>query len=640
MCGIAGILSPHRRHIITDMTALLEHRGPDDVGYYHDDVISLGYRRLSIVDIDGGRQPMTNESGSLQLICNGEIYNSPELRRDLKAKGHQFRTLCDVEVILHLYEEYGSDCVKYLRGMFAFAIWDRTDGKLFLGRDHLGQKQLYYYHNDREFIFASEIKALIKSGLVATAIDYEGLWHFISLRFVPYRLTLFDGVEKLPAATTLSWKNGRISTEKYWSLSFSRKLRRKESEIVDGLDDLLQKTVKSHLQSDVRVGAFLSGGIDSGTIATMMANLDENPLAAFSIGVKDSSFNELPYSRIVAQLYGMETHEEVIEEDIVSLLPSMIYHMEEPVDPYGIGVYLASRLASKSVKVVLGGDGGDENFAGYDRFSGQKILNYYTILPAWLRRSVMHKIVGFIPETFSYKSFAQKAMWMNELSFYSGGERYAQSMSYLRFTEDAKKELFMISASKEIRHLDSLDNLLDFFDSTDSDSFVDKMLNTELMTRVPEHLMVVSDRMSMAHSLESRSPLLDYKLVEYAASIPASLKLNGIQLKYILRKVSTRYLPDELVNRPKQGFGFPFGIWMRGELQPFVRNLFRSSRFVEMGIFDGNYMTRILDEHVDGKIDHTYRLLILINLEIWHWLFLEGQTISSAKERIAQLSRR
>ena len=639
MCGIAGILSPDKHDVITKMTEVLTHRGPDEHGYYHDDFISLGQRRLSIIDLAGGRQPISNETDTLYLICNGEIYNSPELRKQLISSGHTFKTSTDVEVILHLYEEYGRNCVKHLRGMFAFAIWDKKKRTLFLARDHMGQKPLFFYQNDQTFAFASEVKGILASGLMEPKLDLDGLWHYVSLRFIPDRYSLFKGIQKLPAATWLFLENGNITIERYWNLNFNNKFPDKEQEIVEGLNTLLLETVKDHMLSDVRVGAFLSGGIDSSTVSAMMATLTGEPIPTFSIGVKEQGFNELPYARMVVDRYGLEPHEKVVKADLIHLIPSMIYHMDEPSDPFAVGVYLVSQVASESVKVVLGGDGGDENFAGYDRFVGNRLVDYYCLLPQWFRKIVMKKIIERIPESFGYKSLAQKASWVNEMSLFSGGERYAQSMSFLRFTQEAKQKLFTESARNQIEDYDSLTKILTFFESENVDHLVDRMLYTDLMTRMPEHLLVIVDRMTMAHSLESRSPLIDYKVVEYAASIPAELKLKGNTLKYVLRKVADRYLPPELIHRKKVGFGFPLGIWMRTELKIFLNNLFRQSRFVELGIFDRAYVHRLLQEHISGKVDHNFRLWILINLEIWYRLYFEDETVDSMGAFIDRISR-
>lgn len=637
MCGIAGIVSSKHRDAIEPMTRALAHRGPDGEGFYSDECIALGHRRLSIIDLEGGAQPISNESGTLQLICNGEIYNSPELRRSLSAKGHIFKTATDVEVILHLYEEHGSDCVKHLRGMFAFAIWDSGQHLLFLARDHLGQKQLFYHWNGEEFLFASEIKALLASKLIAPRVDLDALWHYVSLRFIPDDYSLFGCIKKLEAATSLSWQDGRIAIERYWSLHFREKLPGSEAEIEEGLHALLLKTVKSHLLSDVRVGAFLSGGIDSSTVAAMMAQVSGERIPTFSIGVQEQQFNELPYARMVSDRYGMEAHEKSVRADLIHLIPSMIYHLDEPSDPFGVGIYLVSKVAKEKVKVVLGGDGGDENFAGYDRFAGQRLADYYGVLPEWFRKRIMKGLIDRIPESFGYKSFAQKAAWLNDMSFYSSGERYSQSMSFLRFTAEAKELLFTRTARESIEDSDSVAKILRFFDAENAEDLVDRMLYTDLMTRMPDHLLSIVDRMTMAHSLESRSPLIDYRVVEYAASIPSEMKLRGRNMKYMLKKVASRYLPKELIYRKKQGFAFPLGLWMRTDLKDFTQNLFSQSRFVELGLFDRDYMNRLLREHAEGRADHNFRLWILINLEFWYRIFFEGLSLKDAHSMIERL---
>lgn len=639
MCGIAGIKSSSDRDVIYKMTDILTHRGPDECGYFHDDLISLGQRRLSIIDLDTGRQPISNETNLLYLVCNGEIYNSPELRNDLLSSGHEFRTATDVEVILHLYEEYGINCVRHLRGMFAFAIWDIEKRTLFLARDHMGQKPLFFYHGNDTFLFASEVKSILSSGRIEPEIDMDGLWHYVSLRFIPDRYSLFRGIQKLPAGSWLLLENDKIKIERYWNLDFRDKLPENEKEIEEGLHSLLLDTVKIHMLSDVRVGAFLSGGIDSSTISAMMASLTGESVPAFSIGVKEQGFNELPYARMVVDQYKLDAYERIVQADLIHLIPSMIYHMDEPSDPFGVGVYLVSKVAHEVVKVVLGGDGGDENFAGYDRFAGNRLVDYYCIIPAWVRRNLMKRIIDRIPESFGYKSLAQKASWVHEMSFLKGGARYAQSMSFLRFTDEAKHELFTDHAKRKIKDRNSFNKILAYYDAENVDQFVDRMLYTDLMTRMPDHLLTIVDRMSMAHSLESRSPFVDHRIVEYAASIPAALKLKGKNLKYILKKVAGRYLPRQLIYRKKQGFGFPIGLWMRNELRTFLNNLFDESRLVELEIFNLHYIRRLLNEHLSGGADHNFRLWILINLEIWYRLNFENETVESMRSYTDRLMR-
>lgn len=633
MCGICGLIQPDgvEEGSLRAMADVLRHRGPDDEGFWIGDGVGIGQRRLSIIDLEGGRQPIPNRDKTVWLVCNGEIYNSPELRRDLEARGYPFRTKTDVEVILHLYDEYGVDSVKHLRGMFAYALWDTRRKRLVLARDHIGQKPLFFYHEGERFAFGSEVKAVLQSGMPAPKPDLAALWHYISLRFIPDRMTLFEGVQKLPAASTLVYENGRITVERYWRPDYRDKLPNDERAIEEGLHDLLRDTVRLHMLSDVRIGSFLSGGIDSSTIAAMLASESQEQVPTFSIGVKEMDFNELPYARMVAGKFGTEHHEEVVEADLVHLIPTLVWHMDEPSDPFGVGVYLVSRLAAKTVKVALGGDGGDELFAGYDRFSGHRLVDYYCVLPRWFRAKVMRRLVELVPDSYGYKSLAQKLRWVNEMSFLTSGRRYAQSMSFLRFTDEAKRELFTDRARAAVEGEDSMSKILEHFEADCVEELVDRMLYTDLMTRLPDHLLVILDRMAMAHGLEGRPPIVDYRVVEYAASIPASLKLKGKTLKYILKRVASRYLPRKLIHRRKQGFGFPLAHWMRHELAGYVRGLMAESRFVELGMFNRAAIDRLLDEHIGGKADHNYRIWILINLEMWYRLFFEGRSIEELR---------
>jgi asparagine synthase (glutamine-hydrolysing) len=637
MCGIAGIVSPANRALVKQMTDALRHRGPDGEGFFDDGRIAVGHRRLSIIDIDGGQQPISDPSDTIHLICNGEIYNSPGLRATFLAEGYPFRTQTDIEVILPLYLKYGVECVRHLRGMFAFAIWDGRCNRLMLARDHMGQKPLFYCQRGVDFLFASEVKAILASGIVEPTIDLEALWHYASLRYIPDDRSLFKNVHKLQAASTLLLEGGTFTLSRYWNPDFRQKMTATEDEIVDQLESLLLDTVAMHTLSDVRVGAFLSGGIDSSTVAAMMATQMGQSIPSFSIGVKEQDFNEIPYAQMVADKFGMEAHTRVVSADLIHLMPKMVHHLDEPSDPFGVGLYLVSQLAAESVKVVLSGDGGDESFAGYDRYVGQRLVEYYCILPLWARKHLVQKLIGLIPDSFGYKSLAQKARWMNDMSFYQRGARYAHSMSFLRFTDDAKLDLFTRSAREEIDDRDSMAKILHHFEADNVNDLVDRMLYTDLMTRMPDHLLMLGDRMSMAHSLEARPVLVDYKIVEFAAAIPGNLKLKKNNLKYILKRVAERYLPKPLINRKKQGFSFPLGRWMRGELAPFVTQLMNQSRFVEQGIFERHALQSIVDEHLNGKFDHSYRLWMLINLEVWHRILIEGQSVASTQEHIQDL---
>lgn len=641
MCGIAGLIKQGHAESIKAMTDIMTYRGPDDAGFYSDDIISLGQRRLSINGVGDGHQPIPNEKGDILLVCNGEIYNSPELRRQLIARGHTFRTSTDVEVIIHLYEEKGEKCFADLRGMFGVAIWDRPNRRLLLARDHMGQKPVFFAQRGGDIAFASEPKSILESGLLEREIDLEALWHYMSLRYMPDDHSLFKGVKKLPAATYAVWENGKIRTEQYWHLdTFKNKLQGDEKELTDELEKLLLETVEMHLLSDVPVGTFLSGGIDSSLITAMTAKITGKKFNTFSIGVNDQ-INELPWAEKIAKQYDLNWRTETVEANLIGMLPEMIFHMDEPADPFGVGVYLVSQVAAKYDKVVLSGDGGDENFAGYDRFAGQKLARMYGLIPGFLRRGVMGPVIGLIPESFGYKSLAGKLRWLNDVGGHAKtpGDTYARSMSVLRFTQEQKDALFTEKAVKQIADTDSIRQILKYFDDGTAEEYLDKMLYTDLMTRIPDQLLAISDRMSMAHSIEIRPPLIDYKVTEFAASLPCSIKLKGTGrgLKYILRNVAKRYMGADLVDRPKQGFGFPIAKWLRGDLANFQRNLFRQSRFVELGLFRQEEINRLMEEHIGGKADHNFRLWILINLEIWYRMCFENKSIGEMKDFISKL---
>ncbi len=644
MCGIAGIAGqgPNRDARLRRMIEVLRHRGPDGEGFYDGELACLGQSRLSINDIANGRQPMFSDDGNLVLVANGEIYNSPELRRRFEGEGYRFDNESDVEVILPLYQRYGADCVRHLQGMFAFAVHDIREGTLFLARDHLGQKPLFYSLGDRGLCFASEIKAILASGYTSPAIHTEAFWHYMSMRYIPDDMTLFAGIQKLPAATTLTWRDGRVTTSRYWEPDFTHKHAGSDADLVAELDQRLSSTVGSHLLSDVPVGAFLSGGIDSGLITAMMATRDgedsaqPDPVRAFAIGVREQGWNEIPHARQVAEKYGMDLTAEVASADLVSLIPNMVYHLDEPADPYGFGVYLVARLAARDVKVVLTGDGGDESFAGYDRYAGQQWVDLYSRVPGAFRNQVLGRAIRLIPDSFGYKSVAAKARWMTDMANVPASSRYAHSLSYLRFTAAHKDALFTDRARTQVAVQDSNEKIFKYYNADNASTLVDRMLYTDLMTRIPDHLCAIADRMSMAHSLENRSPFLDHELVQWVAGLPVHLKLKGHNLKVGLRRVARNYLPDNLVKRRKQGFGFPIATWLRGDLAPVLRNAFAESRMVEKGLFNPDAIDRLTDEHLQGKVDHNFRLWMLLNIEVWHRIHIEGMTPTEMSAQIDQ----
>jgi asparagine synthase (glutamine-hydrolysing) len=644
MCGISGILQAGgvEERLVHSMNGVLTHRGPDDEGYYFDGPIGLGHRRLSIIDLDRGRQPLSNEDETIWIVFNGEIYNFPELRRTVEAAGHRFKTSTDTEVIVHLYELYGTECVRYLRGMFAFAIWDRQRQRLFLARDHVGQKPLFYYHANGVFAFASEIKALIRTGHIKTQMDLVAMNHLISLRYTPGTRTLFESIHKLPAGHWMIVENDKLQMQKYWQLDYTRKLNCGEDEVAAGLKGLLLDSVKSHLLSDVPVGAFLSGGLDSSTVASVMALTSTDPIQTFSIGVQETDFNELPYARLVARQYNTQHYENIADTRLISLLPKLIWHMDEIADPFGFGVFLVAQLARPHVKVVLGGDGGDELFGGYDRYVGNRLVDYYCFLPTVLRTKVFPSLIRLLQDSYSYNSATQKLRWLNDMSLTSGGHRYARSMSYLRFSQDAKERLFSPSLRRDLdSQFDSTPHILEHFNSSCAEDLIDKMLYTDMMTRMPEHLLLLVDHMTMAHSVEDRSPLLDYRMVEFAASIPTNLKVRGNHMKYIFREVARDFLPPPLLSRSKQGFSFPLAYWMKSELGNLLESLFLESRLVAEGYFQQDYMLQLLNQHRRGLMDHNYRLWIILNLELWWRIYIDGISVEALDQLIhRQLERR
>jgi asparagine synthase (glutamine-hydrolysing) len=638
MCGICGVYRPAgvEQGELRRMAAAIAHRGPDDEGYYSDGPIGLGFRRLSIIDLAHGQQPLANEDGSIWLIFNGEIYNHRALRRGLEERGHSFRTNADTEVIVHLYEEHGERCVELLSGMFAFALWDGKARRLMLARDRLGQKPLYYARQGETLLFASEVKALLTQSALRPEPDVESLHHYLSLRFVPSPRTVFQGINKLPPAHYLVLEGGAARVERYWSLSFRHKLAMADSAFIEALRGPLTAAVASHLMSDVPLGAFLSGGMDSSMIVALMAGLADTPPKTFAVGVSEQDYNELPYARMVAERYGTEHVEQVVAADLMALLPRMIWHLDEPSDPIAACMFHAAALASRHVKVVLGGDGGDELFAGFDRYRGLGALSRYSWLPVAQLARAMGPLVGALPDSFTYKSATQRLRWLQRLAALpSDGERYAEATVFFRFDHSDKARLFSDELWREVRDCRSTGVIVEQFERADSDDLVDRMLYADFMTRLPEHSLMLTDRMTMAHSLEARSPLLDHQLVELLATFPSRMKIRGKTLKYLLRELGKEYLPPAILSREKQGFMFPVAYWFRQELYAPLRRFFDEAGLVRQGLFKRAEIVRLLEEHRSSKVDHHVRLWMLLNLEIWFQLYIMGRSLEAVEAQMA-----
>ena len=653
MCGICGEwnIGGVEGKILERMNDALVHRGPDDQGAVLLGEAGLAMRRLSIIDLARGHQPIANEDNTVWIVFNGEIYNHRELRRDLLRHGHDFKTDSDTEVILHLYEERGERVVDDLRGMFAFAIWDTCRRKLLLARDRFGQKPLFYRFDGRRFVFASEIKAILAGGGPAPDLDLRSLDEYLTLRFIPSPRTLFTNVRKLPPAHLLVLDASHVEpregtlvsaptleVRRYWRLRYQPKRGGREAEIVEEARERVREAVQSHLISDVPVGAYLSGGMDSSLVVALMSELCDHPVKTFAIGVDDQGFNELPYAKTVAEHCSTDHHEEEVAPDMVQLLPSMVYHLDEPSDPIAACMYHAAALASRHVKVVLTGDGGDEVFAGYDRYFGFRWVNLYAALPEPLRRYLLGPAISALPDSSGYKNVTQKARWVHDLSFHEGGRRYAQATAFFRFGQQGKGGLYTGKVSAQLAGIDPMESVIRGFEEAEARDDLDRMLQADVATRLPEHSLMLSDRMTMARSLEARSPFLDHRLAEFVATLPAEMKMRGKTLKYLLRRVAEPYLPESILKRPKQGFMFPLGDWMKGPLLPVLQHLLGQSVLVEEEIFRREPIERLVAEHVAHRADHHVRLWMILNVEVWYRMYVRGEPLENLtgllKERL------
>jgi asparagine synthase (glutamine-hydrolysing) len=653
VCGICGEwnIGGVSGKTLERMNDALVHRGPDDQGAVLLGEAGLAMRRLSIIDLARGHQPIANEDNTVWIVCNGEIYNHRELRRDLLRHGHDFKTNSDTEAILHLYEERGERVVDDLRGMFAFAIWDTRRRKLLLARDRFGQKPLFYRFDGRRFVFASEIKAVLASGGPAPGLDLRSLDEYLTLRFIPSPRTLFTNVRKLSPghllvldASHVEPREGTLvsaptlEVRRYWRLRYQPKRGGREAEIVEEARERVRDAVQSHLVSDVPVGAYLSGGMDSSLVVALMSELYDQPVKTFAIGVDDQGFNELPYAKTVAEHCGTDHHEEEVAPDMVQLLPSMVYHLDEPSDPIAACMYHAAALASRHVKVVLTGDGGDEIFAGYDRYFGFRWVSLYAALPEPLRRYLLGPAINAIPDSSGYKNVPQKARWVHDLSFHEGGRRYAQATAFFRFGQQGKGGLYTGNVSAQLAGTDPMESVVRGFEEAEARDDLDRMLQADVATRLPEHSLMLSDRMTMARSLEARSPFLDHRLAEFVATLPAEMKMRGKTLKYLLRRVAEPYLPESILKRPKQGFMFPLGSWMKGPLLPVLQHLLGQSVLVEEEIFRREPILRLVAEHVAHRADHHVRLWMILNVEVWYRMYVRGEPLENLtgllKERL------
>src|SRR5947207_10805963 len=565
------------------MNEAIRHRGPDEDGFYFSDGAGLAMRRLSIIDLRTGQQPIHNRDQTAWIVFNGEIYNYRELRAQLEKLGHQFYTDSDTEAIVHAYDEYGTDCPKHLRGMFAFAIWDTRTKSLFLARDRVGKKPLLYAEVNGQLIFGSEFSALLLHPDVSRDIDVEAIHYYLTFICVPAPLTAYRAIRKLEPGHWLLWKNGETRIERYWQLDFSKKLNISEEEAVERAVAILRDAVKVRLMSEVPLGAFLSGGIDSSTVVALMSQESSEPVKTFSIGFEEQDFSELHHARRVAEHVGADHHEFIVRPDAMEVLPLLVEHYGEPyADSSAIPTYYVSRETRRHVTVALNGDGGDECFAGYERYAAMRLAERYRKLPGLMREGVIKQAVNLLPSSELRRSRIRSVKRFLQAASLSPVERYLRWTSVL--DRAAKDELYTDEFRHQMAGHDPARWLSPWFAQANGAGVVDASLLTDTMTYLPNDLLVKVDIASMAVSLEARSPFLDHHVIEFAASLPERMKLRGLTTKYILKKTLKRLLPAENLSRGKMGFGVPVGHWLRGPLQGFLREQLLSDASARRGL--------------------------------------------------------
>ncbi len=627
MCGIYGIFQldgvSADPGLMPAMGRVIVHRGPDDEGNHVDGPCAIGMRRLSIIDLAGGHQPLSNGDGTLWLVCNGEIYNFRELRSELESLGHRFKTASDSEVILHSYAQYGDEFIHRLNGMFAFALWDARRRRLIVGRDRLGIKPVYLFRDARRFAFASEAKALLKLPGISAEIDPAALHSYLNLGYVAAPLSIFRGISKLPPASMVVIEDGRIEERRYWRVSGVMDRGMPEREWVERIRTRLDASVRMQMVSDVPIGAFLSGGIDSSTVVGLMAAHSDQPIRTYAIGFKgtaaDDYYNELPYARRVAELFHTQHQEIVVRPDVVSLLPRLLWHMDEPMsDTAFITTYLVSQFARRDVTVILSGVGGDELFGGYRRYLGNHYQAYFDRLPGWARRAASTVGKHLPSDRHSpLMNFSRLAKGFLESAGLPFEERYRGYVQV--FPLEEVQRLLRFDGVPQPDMIESA-----FRHASGGDAF-NRMFAVDAETMLPDDLLMLTDKMSMATSLECRVPLLDQELVELAARMPENVKIRGGRLKHALKEAVSDLLPRDILERKKRGFGTPMGAWLKSELAPLVRGLLSDSVVKDRGLFHFSAVQELIASHEANRIDGTDRLMTLLALEIWSRLYLDGR---------------
>jgi asparagine synthase (glutamine-hydrolysing) len=603
------------------MNDAIRHRGPDDDGFYINGPVGLGMRRLAIIDLKSGQQPIHNQDETTWIVFNGEIYNYLELRQQLEKLGHTFYTNSDTEAIVHAYDQYGTDCPKYLRGMFAFAIWNERTQELFLTRDRVGKKPILYAEVNGQLVFGSEFTALLQHPDLSREIQPEAIDAYLSFMCVPAPLTAYRSIRKLEPGHWLRWRKGEITIERYWQPDFSQKLDISEEEAGERAIEILRDSVKVRLMSEVPLGAFLSGGIDSSAVVALMAQESSEKVKTFSIGFEEQDFSELHHARRVAEWVGADHHEFIVRPDAIEILPLLVEHYGEPyADSSAVPTYYVARETRKHVTVALNGDGGDESFAGYERYAAMQLAENYRKVPKFLRQTV-NAGVGLIPTSELSRSRLRSGKRFLEAASLPKVDRYLRWVSI--FDAAAKSTLYSDAFKSETTSGYAKSLLEPWFVRANGSGFVDASLLADLMTYLPNDLLVKVDIATMAVSLEARSPFLDHHVIEFAASLPEKFKLRGLTTKYLLKKVLRKLLPSENLDRRKMGFGVPIGHWFRGKMQPFLREVVLSEKALNRGLFKPETVRQLIDQHTEGKRDYSHQLWTLLMLELWFQRFID-----------------
>lgn len=636
MCGIVGIArktgaSETGIAAVRRMASSIHHRGPDDEGYFEADRVILGMRRLSIIDLAGGHQPIANEDGTVHVVCNGEIYNFRALRDDLERRGHRFRTASDVEVIVHLYEEHGDRCVEHLSGMFGLALWDSKRQRLLLARDRFGQKPVYVARIGDGIAFASEVKALLGLPGMRAELDEGSLAGYLSMGYAVAPSTLFRGISKLAPATRLMWDGASMRTEEYWSLPTAVDAAPDEQQWIESIRAELRRSVGEHMVSDVPIGAFLSGGIDSSAVVALMAEQSSQPVNTYSIGYAGSAaadyYNELSYAKVVAQRFATRHAEIPVEPDVANLLPRLLWHVEEPIsDSAIITTWLVSELAARSVKVILSGVGGDELFAGYTRYLGPHYLRRYRRIPAWLRAHVLAPLSRSLPSgrqnrLMDLSRYARKFIGTSELPWRE---------QYRRYLEICDVDLTRGGTGPGTAGWDAIAT------AEQSEDELLRLMRVDARTQLPEDLLLLTDKVTMAASIECRVPFLDHRLAEVAARIPSHIKMRDGELKYLLKRALEGIVPREILYRSKRGFGAPMGAWLKSELRALRDGVLSRDAIEARGVLSWPAVRDLVGLHDANREDYSDVLLALINFEIWCRLFLDGHSIDDVAAELRE----